>query len=221
MKKETLIFLFLLVIISFRGFAVGKYDLHSNVSSTAPQIIISPKSSSDELVLKLKNMPAEQYTLQIFDREGKTVTTQKLSSAVTSSLRMYVDIHELVTGIYFFSFVNSKGSVLEVGKFVKSEKSVLFAKPPPIVGMVNATDENGMKFKAMGDGFSVAARLKNLMVPVVLCDIYGSEIYSLVIVKTSIGVVTGFDLAGKLSPGVYFVIGSSMNGIFGRKMVIL
>ena len=55
---------------------------------------------------------------------------------------------------------------------------------------------------------------------VVLMDQFGRQVYSKVLVQENDKVLTAFDQTQRLAPGIYFVVGSSNNTMYRKKLVI-
>lgn len=93
----------------------GIIEAINPVTGATTSITVSPNPVTNEAIFSLINMLPGQYTLRVFDTNGQLIMVKPLSSE-----RETVSMQSLSAGMYLYQVVDTKGQVMNTGRFMKT-----------------------------------------------------------------------------------------------------
>lgn len=194
----------------------GQVLVSRKMKAIAPKVEVTAEVSTQTLLFNLKNMAKDEYSIYVFNVEGRNVITESMTNGYARNFEMGLKLSKLQPSTYYYSFVNSKGAVKNLGKFdILDDRNMLI------------DEEFGLKTKAISGSSQTTDKPYNndyssteTIVPMIIRDIYNERYFSMVILQQEDSVAVGFDTSRQLSPGVYYVVGSGSQELDINKMVI-
>jgi hypothetical protein len=95
---------------AYEIFVFGNDDVSSNIS-----LQIFPNPTADNLILQINNFNNEQYSYQLFDMQGKQLSTGRIVDTQTP-----INMYSLPTASYLLYVVNQDNKKVQTFKIIKN-----------------------------------------------------------------------------------------------------
>jgi len=92
----------------------GIIEAINPITGETTAVFVSPNPVTNDATFELRNMLPGQYTLHLFDANGQNVLTKDLSSD-----REVISLQTLISGMYLYNVMDTKGQVMGTGKLIK------------------------------------------------------------------------------------------------------